>query len=409
MMSSGEVGRGEQRHWCHQCATLITPIGEEGELICPRCHGGFVEEIEGQDNPVHTNLAGQGGGGGFEVWHAGGGGGGGGHPFILGGGGGHPYMLGGGGDGGEELMNHLMESLTTLFNPGAGAGVGAGAGPGGSVGAAAGAGAGAGAAGSGRGPLGPMMMMQGRLQNLLGGGGGGGGGNIQIIFEGGGGGGGGERLAGNIGDYFWGQGGLEQLIQQLAENDPNRYGTPPASKAAVEAMPTIKITQDHLNSDASQCAVCKETFEEGANARQMPCKHMYHEDCILPWLEQHSTCPVCRFAMPTDEPQQERPAAAQAAQDPSVNSSVNPRGNTNSEGAGVGAAQLPNIVNAAVGGGRRIRIQLPWFRFNPQATQQSQAGSSSGQGNSEESPNSQGDNNDGHDHPMPDARHEDLD
>lgn len=401
MMSSGEVGRVEQRHWCHQCETSITPIGEEGELICPRCHEGFVEEIEGQDNSAHNNLAGQGavggvggvGGGGFEAWHAGGGGG-------------HPFILGGGGDGGEDLMNHIMESLTTMFNPGAGSGLGAG--PGTGVGAAAGAGAGA--AGGGRGPLGPMMMMQGRLQSLLGGGAGGGGGNIQIIFEGGGGGGGGERLAGNIGDYFWGQGGLEQLIQQLAENDPNRYGTPPATKASVEAMPTIKITQDHLNSDASQCAVCKDTFEEGANARQMPCKHMYHEDCILPWLEQHSTCPVCRYAMPTDEPQQERAAAAQAAQDPSVNSSVNPRGNTNSEGAGVGAAQLPNIVNAAVGGGRRIRIQLPWYRFNPQATQQSQAGSSSGQGNNEESPNnSQGDNNDGHDHPMPDARHEDLD
>jgi len=174
------------------------------------------------------------------------------------------------------------------------------------------------------------------------------------------------------------------------------------------------ITQDHLNSDASQCAVCKDNFEEGANAREMPCKHMYHEECILPWLQQHSTCPVCRYAMPTDDSQQGRPTAAQAAHNPVVNSSANPRGNTNSEGAGVGAgagaAQPTNNVNAAVGGGRRIRIQFPWIRFNPQTTQQSQAGSSSGQGNSEESPNnSQGDNNDGQDHLMPDARHEDLD
>lgn len=389
-MSSGEVGGGEPRYFCHQCDTVITPIREEAELICPLCHGGFVEEMEGHDNPVHVNLAGQGvgggTGGGFEAWHAAGAG--------------NPLVFGGGGDGGEELMNHIMENLTTFFNQGAGAG----AGP------VAGAGAGAAAGGIGRGTLSPMMMMQGRLQNLLGGGGGGG--NIQIIFEGGGG-GGGERLAGNIGDYFWGQ-GLEQLIQQLAENDPNRYGTPPASKAAVEAMPTIVITQDHLNSDASQCAVCKDNFEEGANAREMPCKHMYHEECILPWLQQHSTCPVCRYAMPTDDSQQGRPTAAQAAHDPGVNPSANPRGNTNSEGAGVdagaGAAQPPNNVNAAVGGGRRIRIQFPWMRFNPQTTQQSQAGSSSGQGNSEESPNnSQGDNNDGHDHPMPDARHEDLD
>ncbi|CAH1449430.1 unnamed protein product [Lactuca virosa] len=39
----------------------------------------------------------------------------------------------------------------------------------------------------------------------------------------------GFRLPSNLGDYFIGP-GLEQLIQQLAENDPNGYGTPPASK-----------------------------------------------------------------------------------------------------------------------------------------------------------------------------------
>ncbi|CAN1237993.1 hypothetical protein LINGRAPRIM_LOCUS2015 [Linum grandiflorum] len=43
-------------------------------------------------------------------------------------------------------------------------------------------------------------------------------------------GGGGFRLPVNVGDYF------EQLIQQLAENDPNRYETPPASKSAIDAL-----------------------------------------------------------------------------------------------------------------------------------------------------------------------------
>ncbi|OMO78076.1 Zinc finger, RING-type [Corchorus capsularis] len=117
----------------------------------------------------------------------------------------------------------------------------------------------------------------------------------------------GFRLPANIGDYFIGP-GLEQLIQQLAENDPNRYGTPPASKSAIEALPSVKITKNHLNSEFNQCAVCMDEFEEGAQAKQMPCKHLYHKDCIFPWLELHNSCPVCRHELPTDDPDYERRA-----------------------------------------------------------------------------------------------------
>ena len=36
--------------------------------------------------------------------------------------------------------------------------------------------------------------------------------------------------------------GLEQLIKQLAENDPNRSGTPHAAKLAVEVLLVVKIS-----------------------------------------------------------------------------------------------------------------------------------------------------------------------
>nr|KYP60087.1 RING finger protein 126 family [Cajanus cajan] len=62
-------------------------------------------------------------------------------------------------------------------------------------------------------------------------------------------------------------------------------------------MPTIKITQRHLRSD-SHCPVCKDKFELGSEARQMPCNHLYHSDCIVPWLVQHNSCPVCRQELP---------------------------------------------------------------------------------------------------------------
>ncbi|CAN0924236.1 Probable E3 ubiquitin-protein ligase RHC1A [Linum grandiflorum] len=99
---------------------------------------------------------------------------------------------------------------------------------------------------------------------------------------------------GNGGDYFIGP-GLEELFEQLSTND--RRGPAPASRSSIDALPTIKITQRHLRSD-SHCPVCKDRFESGSEARQMPCNHMYHSDCIVPWLEQHNSCPVCRQELP---------------------------------------------------------------------------------------------------------------
>ncbi|XP_044482223.1 E3 ubiquitin-protein ligase SIRP1-like [Mangifera indica] len=99
---------------------------------------------------------------------------------------------------------------------------------------------------------------------------------------------------GSPGDYFIGP-GLDLLLQHLAENDPNRYGTPPAQKEAVEAMPSVKVAE------TSECSVCLEDFEIGEEVKEMPCKHKFHSGCILPWLELHSSCPVCRYQMPADE------------------------------------------------------------------------------------------------------------
>uniref|UniRef100_A0A2P2KUD9 RING-type E3 ubiquitin transferase n=1 Tax=Rhizophora mucronata TaxID=61149 RepID=A0A2P2KUD9_RHIMU len=140
----------------------------------------------------------------------------------------------------------------------------------------------------------PVDFLRNHLQNLQSGGA-----RIQFVIEnnpsdpG-------FRHPANLGDYFIGP-GLEQLIQQLAENDPNRYGTPPATKLAIDSLPTIEIAEESLDSEMNQCAVCKDDFEKGAEAKQMPCKHIYHKDCLIPWLELHNSCPVCRYELPTDD------------------------------------------------------------------------------------------------------------
>ncbi|MCL7048655.1 hypothetical protein MKW94_029693 [Papaver nudicaule] len=70
-----------------------------------------------------------------------------------------------------------------------------------------------------------------------------------------------------------------------------------ASKEAVESMPVVEISDSHVS---KECAVCDEVFELGSEAREMPCKHIYHAECILPWLSKRNSCPVCRQELPTD-------------------------------------------------------------------------------------------------------------
>ncbi|XP_065870614.1 probable E3 ubiquitin-protein ligase RHC2A [Euphorbia lathyris] len=97
--------------------------------------------------------------------------------------------------------------------------------------------------------------------------------------------------------------GFERLLDQISQIEINGIGRcehPPASKSAVESMPTVIINESHTSME-SHCAVCKEPFELEAEAREMPCKHIYHSDCILPWLSLRNSCPVCRHELPGDE------------------------------------------------------------------------------------------------------------
>ncbi|XP_059553441.1 E3 ubiquitin-protein ligase RNF126 isoform X16 [Myotis daubentonii] len=46
-----------------------------------------------------------------------------------------------------------------------------------------------------------------------------------------------------------------------------------------------------------ECPVCKDDYELGERVRQLPCNHLFHDGCIVPWLEQHDSCPVCRKSL----------------------------------------------------------------------------------------------------------------
>ncbi|CAN4088314.1 unnamed protein product [Withania somnifera] len=98
----------------------------------------------------------------------------------------------------------------------------------------------------------------------------------------------------------------ELLFGQFAEGEIGSIGRPPASKTVVRDLPTVVVSKDDLTKNNATCAICKDEMNLGEKARQLPCVHRYHGDCILPWLGIRNTCPVCRYELPTDDPGYER-------------------------------------------------------------------------------------------------------
>ncbi|KAM0922577.1 hypothetical protein ACQ4PT_006064 [Festuca glaucescens] len=106
----------------------------------------------------------------------------------------------------------------------------------------------------------------------------------------------------------------DTLFGQLAaegEHEPPAKGGRAAARAAVEGLPTVAVAESA--GGAAQCAVCKDGIEAGEAARRLPCAHLYHGACILPWLAIRNTCPLCRHELPTDDAEYETWKARRAA------------------------------------------------------------------------------------------------
>lgn len=135
-----------------------------------------------------------------------------------------------------------------------------------------------------------------------------------------------QALSANPGDYAFGN--FQNIVNQLMMAEQGLNREIPASKAAVEQLEkhffVPNMTQDSATSgDASgaggadsilDCAVCQEPYEAGEEVIRLPCGHLFHGTCILPWLDKHNSCPVCRSELPTDNAEYE--ARKRAATDP---------------------------------------------------------------------------------------------
>jgi len=75
---------------------------------------------------------------------------------------------------------------------------------------------------------------------------------------------------------------------------------PPSSPRDEEQVGTDATSIQHLPNDNNmltntRCSVCLNDFDAGEKVRMLPCSHLYHLDCILPWLTAcRGECPLCK-------------------------------------------------------------------------------------------------------------------
>ncbi|KAI9499700.1 hypothetical protein BDB00DRAFT_795168 [Zychaea mexicana] len=93
---------------------------------------------------------------------------------------------------------------------------------------------------------------------------------------------------------------LDDLVSQLLEeSQSNAKGPPPASQRFIRLLPKIKASQ--LDSDET-CIICKDNLKASeSGVTQMPCGHYFDRECLVPWLELHNTCPLCRLGVETEQ------------------------------------------------------------------------------------------------------------
>ncbi|XP_028254960.1 E3 ubiquitin-protein ligase RNF115-like [Parambassis ranga] len=103
------------------------------------------------------------------------------------------------------------------------------------------------------------------------------------------------QLYSNPADYAWGQGGFDAVITELL-GQLESTGPPPAEKEMISSLPTVCISQEQTDCRL-ECPVCREEFFLGESVKKLPCLHYFHSECIVPWLELHDTCPVCRKSL----------------------------------------------------------------------------------------------------------------
>lgn len=99
-------------------------------------------------------------------------------------------------------------------------------------------------------------------------------------------------------DEFFGRHGMPGSIMDMLNSlsgmnfaGNNNRGTTEEQR---DAIPVCKYSRAPGDAENATCSVCLTELEEGEDVKILPCKHIYHPQCIDRWLERSKLCCVCK-------------------------------------------------------------------------------------------------------------------
>ena len=117
-----------------------------------------------------------------------------------------------------------------------------------------------------------------------------------------------SNFASGGGGYHQGSDDFFEMVRRISEQEAEARARKKRAKTdSVQKLPIVKIETKHCKKgpngqmEPPSCTVCCDVIALGSKGMFMPCGHIYHPDCLQPWLKDHNTCPVCRFELPTEE------------------------------------------------------------------------------------------------------------
>eukprot|EP00455_Lapot_gusevi_P012065 TRINITY_DN15659_c0_g1_i1.p1 TRINITY_DN15659_c0_g1~~TRINITY_DN15659_c0_g1_i1.p1 ORF type:complete len:261 (-),score=45.00 TRINITY_DN15659_c0_g1_i1:60-842(-) len=75
----------------------------------------------------------------------------------------------------------------------------------------------------------------------------------------------------------------------------------PSQQEKIDQLPVIKFSTSGVdvsgasNQTNESCSICVSDYQPNEELRVLPCRHLFHKDCVDPWLATQSTCPYCRY------------------------------------------------------------------------------------------------------------------
>ncbi|CEF68433.1 Zinc finger, RING-type domain and Zinc finger, RING/FYVE/PHD-type domain-containing protein [Strongyloides ratti] len=81
---------------------------------------------------------------------------------------------------------------------------------------------------------------------------------------------------------------IVENIDEVANARRNRL-----SDVEIARIPIVEVTEEQEKNE-SQCTVCMDIFVKNELVYKLACKHIFHKQCLNPWVQSHRSCPVCR-------------------------------------------------------------------------------------------------------------------